>query len=315
MGDDYSDGACESWLHATAKRLLFERIRSALDDGRRIPIRWQCQEHTCRCGVHEGDLLKHTNDVKLEATIAGPSIRPDLCLYKQGAPYKLIEIVVTHAPETPTRDYAQQAGILLLEFSLSRASDIDSVIRGATLNPNVVNLEAKHCACQVCPHCKSWRACDNGHRYCRRCDSCGFGTHPYCERCQSCVTRSHRHCVSCGEAMTWTKGGNPMHYCCSVTDRFKLPRCSDRVNSHSNGAAHGHCRECGSRTGINIVSGQPYDRCRECKRLHRQEQIQAQEEWERQQQARREERQAKERQEKEQWRELNEWYQSRLQGQ
>ena len=177
-GDDYSGGACESWLHATAKLLLFERILSALNDGRRIPIRWQCQERTCRCGVHVGDLLKHVDDIKLEATIADPNIRPDLCLYKQGTPYVLIEIVVKHAPEKRTRDYAQQSGILLLEFSLSRAFDINSLIRIATLEPSVANLEAKHCPCPICPHCNSWRACDNAHRYCRSCDSCGFGTHP-----------------------------------------------------------------------------------------------------------------------------------------
>ena len=156
-GGDHFDVACESWLHVTAKRLLYDRIRSALDDGRRIPISWQCQERTCRCGVHEGDLLKHVDDVALEARIAGTNIWPDLCLYKQGTPYKLIEIVVTHAPETPTRDYAQQAGVLQLEFHLIRVSDIDSVIRGAALRPRVANLEAKHCPCPICPHCNSWR--------------------------------------------------------------------------------------------------------------------------------------------------------------
>ena len=320
-GDDNSDGACEGWLHKTAKRLLYDRIRSALDDGRRIPIRWRCQERTCRCGVHEGDLLKHVDDVKLETPIAGPNIKPDLCLYKQGAPYKLIEIVVTSDPKAPTRDYAQEAGVLLLEFSLSRASDIDSVILGPILEPSATNLEAKHCPCPTCPHCKNWRTCDKAHhycprcnscareihRYCRMCDSCVTGrNHWYCQKCGSCATGSHRHCVSCGDAMSWTEGKYPKHYCCYFTDMFRLPRCSDRVGPDVKTETHGHCIKCGARTGFSRIRefDPPYDTCYRC---HRESQLRAREEWERRQG----ERQAKDRQEEEQWRDFNEWFQRR----
>ena len=43
----------------------------------------------------------------------------------------------------------------------------------------------------------------------------------------------HRHCRSCGDLMAYTKGDYDRHYCCFWTDKFGLPRCSERDPDHS----------------------------------------------------------------------------------
>ena len=108
-------GACEGWLHATAKRLLYDRISTALDDSDELPIRWGCEE--CSCQHHKGNLLKGIDTIEMEKRLG--NIRPDLYLAKGDKPKTLIEIVDTHEPAAPVRDFAKANGCQLLVFRVT----------------------------------------------------------------------------------------------------------------------------------------------------------------------------------------------------
>ncbi len=147
------EGACEGWLHATEKRLLYERIQKALATGKSIPIRWDCQN--CEC-LHEGDLLRRARGVLLEERIADGNIRPDILLLgHDGLPCALVEIVDTHAPDPPVRAYAKCHKIPLLEAVL------DSKDVGRTLAPTLEPRVSNACLCGLCPQCKKASVCDS----------------------------------------------------------------------------------------------------------------------------------------------------------
>ena len=69
--------------------------------------------------------------------------------------------------------------------------------------------------------------------------------------------------------MAYTKGDYDRHYCCFRTDKFGLPRCSERDPDHPSNAAHGHCRRCGKRTReakgfLNADGAGLYRECYDC---------------------------------------------------
>ena len=71
----------ESWLHETAKRLLFQR----LSEEQPVPVSWGCD--VCRCS-HEHSL---SGIVSMEKQLG--TIRPDIHVERGGQPKALLEVV------------------------------------------------------------------------------------------------------------------------------------------------------------------------------------------------------------------------------
>ena len=246
------DQACapESWLHDTAKHLLFQRIR----DKEPITILWQCEKCVCK---HSSSLF---GDVRMEERLG--DIRPDICLYRDGELKALLEVVCTHSPDPPVHHYAKTNGILLVQFHLTGPDDIDRVIMAPELEPEILYVD--WCPCPPCEETEECpeRLCAHGdeYHYCKRCDRCvedmcgqfgGFG--------------DHRHCRVCGDVMAWTKGDYETHYCCFFTKKHGMPLCDDRNVEHPLDALHEHCRRCGVRvTRRQDSTGSFFQTCYSC---------------------------------------------------
>lgn len=243
-----SEGACEGWLHQAAKLLLHERIQNALVDGQTIPINWQCD---CLCGHHEGDLLKRVTNVRVEAVVSDGKIRTDILLENDGREAKLVEIVVTHRPESYVYDYARAKKIPLVVFALQDASGCDHLKSASTLNVEID--DARRCRCEKnCSFCgEKVRSCYHSHRYCEPCGECvehqegqfgGYG--------------DHGHCTICGKPLVSVGDLNHgHHFCCWVRQRHDLPPCPERE--------HRHCKTCGKLTGRRD-DGEFWETCYPC---------------------------------------------------
>ena len=228
-------GTCANWLHATAKRLLYDRIQTTLNDGDELPIRWDCAK--CSCD-HDGNLLKGIETIKLEKRL--DNIRPDLYLATGDNPKTLIEIVDTHEPDAPVHDFAKDNGCPLLIFRVTGDERLRAV-KADVLKPQILYFD--RCACKSEARNK------------RRLDTpCDWR---WCDKCNDVVQDTqgshggygdHRHCASCGDLMAYTKGDYAKHYCCFSTDKFGLPRCEYRNPDHPLNATHAHCRLCGKHT-------------------------------------------------------------------
>lgn len=91
--------APETVLHATTMRVLHDGILAAAAAQRRYPLDVSCE----RCGIEaEGNLARHANcTIDLDRVFEN-AIRPDLLVRSaDGRPRYVIEVVVTHAPESP----------------------------------------------------------------------------------------------------------------------------------------------------------------------------------------------------------------------
>ena len=177
-------GACEGWLHGTAKWLLYERIQDALADGSRILIQWKCQN--CPC-LHKGNLLKGVTTIRKEAVVPGANIRPDILLEKDGQPVKLVEIVVTHPPEAHVYEYARAKRIPLVVFELKDASGCDALQSAPTLD---VQIKDTCDTCRCSSPCSFWGVVP----------SCCTDSRWHREKSGECVEgqRGHGHCGFCG---------------------------------------------------------------------------------------------------------------------
>ena len=219
-------GACEGWLHATAKRLLYDRIARAIAEGDPVPIRWRCKDNSCSCD-HAGDLVRRATSVHLEQRIAAANIRPDILLRMEGTNSRaLVEIVHTHEPERPVFEYCVANDFPLLIFHIDKSEHLGERILAPTLEPQGVD----NCRCPPCRRCGNVRQCDKDHRFCEQCGECvtdlrgshgGYGDHGHCRYCKGllegkensyaqhyhcwvrrqppCPSGKYRHCEKCGK--------------------------------------------------------------------------------------------------------------------
>ncbi len=224
------NSSCEGWLHAAAKRLLYDRISTALADSAELLFEWRCEE--CSCEVHSGDLLKPIDAIEMEKRL--DNIRPDL--YLAGKPTTLIEIVDTHPPEDSVLDFAEANRYLLLVFRVTGDERLCAV-NADVLKPE----EPVYDGFGRC-RCKKEAERNKGKRTpCFR----------WCAKCAGVVEDwygEHGHCVSCGDLKAYNQGRYAKHYCCFWTDKFRLPRCEDRNPAHPLNSSHGHCSSCGNPT-------------------------------------------------------------------
>ena len=142
----------EGALHKTAKIALRDRLATALADGSDVPLQWFCDGDTM---IHDGDLIKlvEADDVWMEEAIVGEGIKPDLTLARDGEVKAVIEIVVTHAPEPRTEDYARKAEIPLVVLKVVDWRSVDILMNGTMQTDAPLNYCPHHK-----PHNGAWLA-------------------------------------------------------------------------------------------------------------------------------------------------------------
>jgi len=126
----------ETVLHQLGKRLLHRRITAAIESRQPLPITWQCQQ----CGdQHDGNLVKAAETAALERDLG--VCRPDVTLLtSNGVPAAFVEVVVSHRPDENVLAYAARHDVVLVEFHVNKAGDLESIARSPLLRPTSIDL-------------------------------------------------------------------------------------------------------------------------------------------------------------------------------
>ncbi len=140
--------ACEGWLHATAKLLLYQRIADAMDAGIPLPVRWCCKadsrdDWSIMSHINDADLLGKgiIDGIFLERYLPGRNVKPDIVCMTGDTPKVLIEIVDTHAPEPPVIT----VGMPVLEVHITDATGLDALAEGPILVAQMHNYPCAEC--------------------------------------------------------------------------------------------------------------------------------------------------------------------------
>ena len=241
---------CEGWLHSTAKNLLAQRIADAMAASRPLPVTWPCNcdgwEWSFETTHHDADLLGKgcMDSVRVECHLSAWNVRPDIVLFSGESAKVVVEIVDSHAPETPV----VATGLPVLEVHISESSNLQNLVNGSVLVNVMHNYPCPDPVCSICGLRRS-----EGHRYCEHCKRDVSDLHSYCGECRSCFDGGHRHrfCELCGLVV--------------VEHGIGLP------DFGHGGWSHIHCERCGqilternSAGSLTRSCGCPKDFCRRC---------------------------------------------------
>ena len=97
-------------------------------------FRWEC--NACG-GEHTHDFAERMTCVKREKRAPDSLKRPDISLYREDDLCCLIEVVVTHPPEQPVRDYARERRVTLVVVNMKKDPDLDGTIKAEVLEGSV----------------------------------------------------------------------------------------------------------------------------------------------------------------------------------
>jgi len=135
----------ETYLHILGKRLIYNRISTAIFNGQPLPITWDCQQ--CY-SIHEVNLVRKAYSVKLEMNFG--VCRPDIALLnKEVQPIAFIEVVVKHSPDKNVFTYVTENNIGLIEFHFKPGDDLEYINNSPTLKPTRIN-QCPHPKCKIC---------------------------------------------------------------------------------------------------------------------------------------------------------------------
>ncbi len=119
-----SDNHCsESFLHKLFKERCVEYIRQKIANNESIKFEWRCE----KCDEeHSGNLLKKA--VKVEPEYDLGICQPDIALLdKDGKVVIVVEVVVTHQPESEVMQYYNDNKIACLQIQVDNFSDCDRI--------------------------------------------------------------------------------------------------------------------------------------------------------------------------------------------
>ena len=140
----------ETLLHKLGKRLLADRIESAIVNGEPLPVTWECG----RCyREHEDDLVKGAGIVEIEQAIdiENGKIIPDVTVVGlSGKPQTFVEVIVTHEPEQPVYDYAKANNVAVVEIRLKSEDDLEVLGEVDRLKPSKATLPCLTPSCRKC---------------------------------------------------------------------------------------------------------------------------------------------------------------------
>lgn len=135
----------ESYLHKRTKQKLVVLIREKISsESKELTFGWHCDE----CGeYHKGNLIKKAVNIIEEYDLG--TCRPDIALLdKDGKVVIVIEVVVTHEPETEVLSYYADNKIACLQLVVHDFEDCDDLEK-RLLSINKVNM----CPNRICPKC------------------------------------------------------------------------------------------------------------------------------------------------------------------
>jgi len=113
----------EGVLHKSFKLLLIEYIKQNIENKTPINITWECVY--CK-EKHQGNLLQYVFNAKEEHPMK--KCIPDIALLsKDGNPFAVIEIIVTHKPEETALSYYKENNIVLIQIELNNEDDLEKV--------------------------------------------------------------------------------------------------------------------------------------------------------------------------------------------
>ena len=250
--------ACEGWLHATAKLILYQRFADALASDAQVSIGWLCPESPLEaddwlnCGLkHSTDIFGKgvITDVKLEHFLSDKGIRPDITLIRADrTAVVLVEVVDTHQPESSVID----SDLPVLEIHVSDETDLE-ILKNDEIPVSVMhNYPCPSPSCEVCHRRKG-----DGHHYCGKCNEhISPYEHSYCQQCKSCFPNGYDHyhpCEQCGNETKYQRC-----YCCHLARRLGRVPCYQRGID----PIHRHCPQC--HTEIMGDKIWVYDLCYRC---------------------------------------------------
>lgn len=155
----------ETVLHAGFKMLVAERIKGDIKDNKEINVQWSCDS----CSKdHTMDLSQKVSQVFIEKSLSS-EFRPDILLTdKDGKPFAVIEVVVTHAPEEQYIQFLKKEGIILIRFDLKSESNIRKA-KQKILKPTSM----KCCLNPKCDKCGKYKTMDEMMVITSDCWKCG----------------------------------------------------------------------------------------------------------------------------------------------
>ncbi len=137
--------SAETVLHFIAKQLIYEKLISALSLKQVLRVHWKCLACSNR---HSFSLLDGVKTVTMEKNI--DEYRPDIALLDSAQkPLALIEIVVTHRPDSRVLDYCNRQQIPLLIFRIDNAEALEALGLYRNLEPTLV----LYCPLNRCEKC------------------------------------------------------------------------------------------------------------------------------------------------------------------
>lgn len=135
----------ESLLHLTGKLLLAKTLDKCRKSNLAPQFHWHCK--ICSDTHHIGFDWFHSSS--LEESIEGRV--PDLCLKnREGKVLAVLEVVVSHRPETEALAVYDRLGAMVLEFKLSRFDDLVRMENPEYLQPSLVRF----CPRPFCSRCR-----------------------------------------------------------------------------------------------------------------------------------------------------------------
>ena len=118
-------GGRETCLHKSGVDTMHQRFHNAIQQGEAVLFRWECK--ACG-GEHTHDFAEGITRVEREKRAPDSLKVPDISLYRGSDLCRLIEVVVTHPPEQPVRDYARERGVSLVVVDMKKDPDLDGII-------------------------------------------------------------------------------------------------------------------------------------------------------------------------------------------
>ena len=127
--DHLCDYGGESIRHRLAKMALASRIRQALSDAVKLPIKWPCD---CPKGRHTGNLMKGATSISVDDRRVGPFM-PDIGIFDYDRCRVFVEIVQSHANTDDKVAYCKDNGISLVTITISQELDPVALVRRTPL--------------------------------------------------------------------------------------------------------------------------------------------------------------------------------------
>ena len=132
----------ETVAHKLGIMIMKERIESAISTNHPLSVQWKCSD--CHY-YHQLELMLGITQVESEYTLG--SIRPDLALLdSEGQVRAIIEVVVTHSPESPVEEYCITRNIPLVEIRIDKAEDLEQLKES-------ICIEVTHASSCPTPRC------------------------------------------------------------------------------------------------------------------------------------------------------------------